>query len=594
MKTHIERTQGQNHSVISNSVKPPDSAVKMMITDNRPSTIYQRKLRETMNSSAINETPIQQRANSTGLPNNLKAGIENLSGYSMDDVKVHYNSGKPAQLQAHAYAQGTDIHLAPGQEKHLPHEAWHVVQQKQGRVKPTVQLKGKMNINDDLGLEREADVMGSRALSGGNRPRIQEVQGTDLSPQLPLRDTGINGDNAIVQGKFNRELDINPSYRTQFFQQLCNKAPNTGDQTYTDMLLDAMLLTRADLYQMFIEALEYINSTATGRSLLETIGNWRHTVTIRVGYNESTKAMLQDRDDRATDPNIKINWNPLMSFAVWNDDHSYLNQAPAMGSSVGIMSPAAVLLHEMGHVCQYIHDTEAYDVITNAEDDGANLYGASNFEVQGRGDTTRLLEHHNMTNYEHPFAAEKSEPIRNKYGNTYVEGDKEHNPNANIPQNIRPLLDAAMAERRQFIAQNGWVASVTQHTNNPQAAGRFDTNLRPLMYIPGPYGLTDTMNNPLTLYSSAWEYCNNLNREIEGFKRSGNWNTFNVDHMRVVVKYLLEVITSLRIEERREILLNLLGHINTLRTWITDNNKLELLKTISNKVYRVFVRRVRR
>jgi D-lyxose ketol-isomerase len=69
--------------------------------------------------------------------------MEKLSGYSLDDVKVHYNSAKPAQLQAHAYAQGTDIHLAPGQEKHLPHEAWHVVQQKQGIVKPTTEMEGK-------------------------------------------------------------------------------------------------------------------------------------------------------------------------------------------------------------------------------------------------------------------------------------------------------------------------------------------------------------------------------------------------------------------------------------------------------------------
>jgi len=57
---------------------------------------------------------------------------------------VHYNSDKPAQLQAHAYAQGTDIHLASGQEKHLPHEAWHVVQQKQGRVKPTTVQRVKI------------------------------------------------------------------------------------------------------------------------------------------------------------------------------------------------------------------------------------------------------------------------------------------------------------------------------------------------------------------------------------------------------------------------------------------------------------------
>jgi hypothetical protein len=107
---------------------------------------------------------LQRKANITGLPDNLRSGIETLSDHSMDDVKVHYNSSQPAQLNAHAYAQGTNIHLAPGQEKHLPHEAWHVVQQKQGRVRPTVQMKGKVNINDDAGLEKEADVMGAKAL----------------------------------------------------------------------------------------------------------------------------------------------------------------------------------------------------------------------------------------------------------------------------------------------------------------------------------------------------------------------------------------------------------------------------------------------
>ncbi len=106
---------------------------------------------------------VQRQENQTGLPDNLKVGIESLSGYSMDDVKVHYNSFKPSQLNAHAYAQGNQIHLASGQEKYLPHEAWHVVQQKQGRVKPTMSFDGAL-INDDQGLEKEADVMGYRAL----------------------------------------------------------------------------------------------------------------------------------------------------------------------------------------------------------------------------------------------------------------------------------------------------------------------------------------------------------------------------------------------------------------------------------------------
>lgn len=99
-----------------------------------------------------------------GLPSSLRTGIEALSGMDLADVVVHRNSAKPAQLNALAYAQGNDIHLGPGQDKHLPHEAWHVVQQKQGRVKPTMQMKGSVVINDDAGLEKEADVMGAKAL----------------------------------------------------------------------------------------------------------------------------------------------------------------------------------------------------------------------------------------------------------------------------------------------------------------------------------------------------------------------------------------------------------------------------------------------
>jgi hypothetical protein len=107
---------------------------------------------------------VQPKHNNTGMPDNLKSGVENLSGMDMSDVKVHYNSSHPAQLNAHAYAQGNDIHLGPGQEQHLAHEAWHVVQQRQGRVQATRQMKGGVPVNDDPGLEHEADVMGAKAL----------------------------------------------------------------------------------------------------------------------------------------------------------------------------------------------------------------------------------------------------------------------------------------------------------------------------------------------------------------------------------------------------------------------------------------------
>ena len=97
------------------------------------------------------------------LPNALKGRIEALSGIGMNDVSVHYNSYKPAAVKALAYTQGTEIHVAPGQERHLPHEAWHVVQQKQGRVQPTAQTNG-VSLNHDRVLEQEADQMGRQAL----------------------------------------------------------------------------------------------------------------------------------------------------------------------------------------------------------------------------------------------------------------------------------------------------------------------------------------------------------------------------------------------------------------------------------------------
>lgn len=116
-----------------------------------------------MANNATQCASLPPRPNNTGMPDNLKAGLESLSGFSMDNVRVHYNSSKPATVQALAYTQGTDIHVAPGQEKCLPHEAWHVAQQMAGRVSPTTNING-MPVNDNAALEHEADVMGEKAV----------------------------------------------------------------------------------------------------------------------------------------------------------------------------------------------------------------------------------------------------------------------------------------------------------------------------------------------------------------------------------------------------------------------------------------------
>lgn len=246
MNTHADKTKENISQSVPNAAshKQSNGDYTFQFVDNRPEAIVQRKLQEAINSSpkvkqlkahqemannssqvyqaaqfkaimdnhsAQQQQPIQKNENNTGLPDNLKSRIEHLSGYSMDDVKVHYNSNKPTQLQAHAYAQGTDIHLASGQERHLPHEAWHVVQQKQGRVKPTIQVKGGVNINDDAGLEKEADVMGVKAQSrfdSSSRVHISEPEkGTLPSVPVQLKRYSALPDNPY-SGEFNVDIGM--------------------------------------------------------------------------------------------------------------------------------------------------------------------------------------------------------------------------------------------------------------------------------------------------------------------------------------------------------------------------------------------------
>ena len=119
------------------------------------------------------------KSNNSGLPQPIKKGTESLSGQPMNDVNVHYNSSEPEKVNAHAFAEGNDIHLASGQERHLPHEAWHVAQQKQGRVGPTSEVNGT-KINDNQSLESEADAMAQKIVAQGRNNIDTEVDENEL------------------------------------------------------------------------------------------------------------------------------------------------------------------------------------------------------------------------------------------------------------------------------------------------------------------------------------------------------------------------------------------------------------------------------
>jgi len=65
------------------------------------------------------------KKDSTGLPGTLEESIESLSGISLKDVKIHFNSDMPTELNGDSYTQAEDIHVSPRQEQHLTHKAEH-------------------------------------------------------------------------------------------------------------------------------------------------------------------------------------------------------------------------------------------------------------------------------------------------------------------------------------------------------------------------------------------------------------------------------------------------------------------------------------
>ncbi len=117
------------------------------------------------------EQPLQRKVeNNTGIPDDVKQRMEDSFGTDFSSVRVHPDSAKAPEVGALAYTQGTDIHFAPGQFKPdtsagqqlLGHELTHVVQQAEGRVQPTTEIGG-IPVNDNEGLEHEADVLGAKA-----------------------------------------------------------------------------------------------------------------------------------------------------------------------------------------------------------------------------------------------------------------------------------------------------------------------------------------------------------------------------------------------------------------------------------------------
>ncbi len=112
------------------------------------------------------------RGGGSALPGDVESKMAWAFGTDLSHVRIHEGSAA-SEMGALAFTQGADIHFAPGQyqphsqrgQELLGHELTHVIQQSRGQVHASAQAAG-VAINDNDGLEQEADAIGAKVARG--------------------------------------------------------------------------------------------------------------------------------------------------------------------------------------------------------------------------------------------------------------------------------------------------------------------------------------------------------------------------------------------------------------------------------------------
>lgn len=175
--------------------------------------------------------------NKTGIPIQMKNFFEYSSGMSLDDVKVHYHSQKPMLLNAHAYTQGNQVYITNGQERYLGHELTHVIQQKQGRVKP-INIMNGMYINNDADLEKEADTYECQNFQ--NFPHNSNIQNV-IQAKLIDNNKELKTEDEIRTKIAELEIIIPEEYETRIIGVLLNYVKAKKDFPLEQSLIDSII-----------------------------------------------------------------------------------------------------------------------------------------------------------------------------------------------------------------------------------------------------------------------------------------------------------------------------------------------------------------
>ncbi|MCU0430829.1 MAG: DUF4157 domain-containing protein [Cytophagaceae bacterium] len=156
---------------------------------NSSQSLLQPKLKPLLQPKLVPLLKPMQFKTASKMPEEVQAKMENSFGEDFSDVAIHDNSAQAEDLGAKAFAQGKDVHFAPGEfqpntkqgQELIGHELTHVVQQKDGKVHGS-EVHGKDMVNQDPALEKEADDAGKLASEG----KSVEVKGGAINSTVQM------------------------------------------------------------------------------------------------------------------------------------------------------------------------------------------------------------------------------------------------------------------------------------------------------------------------------------------------------------------------------------------------------------------------
>lgn len=282
------------------------------------------KERKTVTSAVRSASHSVRRENRTGIPTQLKERMERSTGLSFDDVRVHYNSALPARLDALAYTQGNQVEIGPGQERHLPHELGHVVQQKLGAVRANATHSSGVALNTDPALEHQADELGA----GKKLAIVQRMRNNNIIQRC--------GDK---EGSTEEEEEDEGQEQDSQEHSTSSGSPETGVE-----------VGEGDSYaeKMYDNLKAWAENEATRLSANSKKQRKRFN-TASIVYDKTTKKYYYGRNK-----GININQTPKQT-TLFGD-----------GSNPGILPETSLNNYEVGNCAEV-------DAINNALNDGAKL-----------------------------------------------------------------------------------------------------------------------------------------------------------------------------------------------------------------------------